>query len=368
MIPFTDLKKQYKNIKKEIDTAVLGVIERAQFILGPEVRELEQKVSSYMGCKEGIGVASGTDAILLALEASGVGPEDEVITTALSFVATAESIDRAGAVPVFVDIEPDSCNIDASKIEEKITPKTKAIVPVHLFGQMADMEKIMEIAKKYDLKVIEDCAQSMGADLKGRKAGSWGDAGCFSFFPAKVLGCFGDGGMVMTDDPGLAENVRILRKHGSSRKNYQIMKGYNSRLDTLQAAVLLVKFPHLDEWVKMRNKNAKMYTKLLQDVAQVKPPVLLPERTHAFNYYTLTVGQGIRDKLKDHLSAQEISNGIYYPLSLHLQEVYKKYGYKAGDCPVSESLQDCILSLPLFPEMEESQIRTVIDSIKQFFS
>lgn len=368
MIPFTDLKIQYLSIKNEINEAIQKVFRHSQFILGPEVKLLEDEIAQFCGVKYAVGVASGTDALVLALIASGVKPGDKVITTPLTFIATTEAIVRVGAIPVFVDIDENTYNIDVSKIEEKIDSKTKAILPVHLYGQCCDMDKILKIAKKYNLIVIEDCAQAMGAEYKNRKAGSMGDAGCLSFFPAKNLGCYGDGGMIVTNSIEIAEKADILRKHGCKIKNFQLMHGFNSRLDTIQAAVLRVKLKYLKEWIEYRRKKAETYIKLLSEIESIDVPYIAPYGKHAFNYFTIRVKKGktFRDNLQKFLNEKGISCGIYYPLSIHLQITYKNLGYKKGDFPISEQVQDEILSLPLYPEIEQSTIEFIVKTIKEF--
>jgi dTDP-4-amino-4,6-dideoxygalactose transaminase len=322
-VPFLDLKRQYATIKKEIDEAVFSVLSNTRFILGPEVKSLEEKVAAYCGTKFAIGVASGTDALLLSLRACEVKSGDEVITASFSFFASAGVISRLGANPVFVDIDAETYNINPNEIEKKITKKTKAIMPVHLFGQCADMDPIMDIAKRNNVKVVEDAAQAIGAEYKGRKAGTIGDFGCFSFFPSKNLGGAGDGGMVVTNDPEMAEMIRILRVHGSKPKYYHSTIGYNSRLDTIQAAILGVKLDHLDDWSKKRRKHAKVYDSAFKDLDMVTPK----EESfnyHIYNQYTVAVKN--RDELRKYLKEKEIGHDSYYPVPLHLQECYRFLG------------------------------------------
>jgi len=394
-LSLTDLKAQYLTIKKEIDEAIQRVLNDGRFIFGPDVELLEQEIATCCGVKHGIGVASGTDALILALIANGIKPGDGVITTPLTFVATGEAIVRAGGIPVFVDIDEKTCNIDPSKIEQCLKSSIvhrpssiKAIVPVHLYGQCCDMDKILGIAQKYNLKVIEDCAQAIGAEYltkirnpiwqycqteignkEWRKAGSMGEAGCFSFFPAKTLGCYGDGGMIITNNPKIAEKIRVLRNHGCKKKNFQETQGFNSRLDTIQAAILRVKLRHLTQWIEKRRKNAQLYCQFLSEIKEVEPPYIAPYARHSFNYFTIRIRQGkqVRDKLQRYLLEQGISTNIYYPLSLHLQKVYKHLGYKKGDLPVSEKVQEENLGLPMFPELREDQIELVTRAIKNFF-
>jgi dTDP-4-amino-4,6-dideoxygalactose transaminase len=362
-VPFLDLKRQYSAIKKEMDEAVFSVLSNTQFILGPEVKDFEEKVTAYCGTKFAIGVASGTDALLLSLRACGVKPGDEVITTTFSFFATAGVISRLGAIPVFVDIDPATYNIDPGQIEKKISPKTQAIMPVHLFGQCADMDPIMGLAKKHNLKVVEDAAQAIGAEYKERKAGAIGDFGCFSFFPSKNLGGAGDGGMVITNDPDMAEMVRILRVHGSKPKYYHSTIGYNSRLDTLQAAILDVKLKYLDEWSKKRREHAKVYSSAFKDLDMVTPK----EKSfnyHIYNQYTIVVKN--RDELRNYLKEKQIGHDTYYPIPLHLQECYRFLGYKKGDLPVSEKKAEEVVSIPIYPELTEEEQEYVISTIKEF--
>ena len=367
-IPLVDLKAQYSSIKGEIDAATRKVMESGQFILGEEVESLEKEITSFLGVKHAVGVASGTEALLLALLACGVGPGDEVITTPFTFIATTEAITQCGAKPVFVDIDPRTFNIDPAKIAEAITKKTKAILPVHLYGQPADMESILKLARRYGLKVIEDCAQSFGAEYKGKKTGSLGDAGCLSFFPSKILGAYGDGGMVVTNNPEIAEKVIMLRNHGTKQKYYHLISGFNSRLDELQAAILRIKLKHLDQWSKLRHDKAALYTRLLGELNGIETPYVAPYSYHVFNYYTIRLKDSRRSRnaLQKHLEAKGIQTAIYYPLSLHLQEVYSSLGYKPGDFPQSEQAQGEVLSLPLYPELTEGQIEEITRVIKDF--
>jgi dTDP-4-amino-4,6-dideoxygalactose transaminase len=367
-IPLVDLKAQYSSIKQEINEATQRLIEGGQFILGPEVKAFENEIAAFLGTKYAIGVASGTDALQLALLACGISPGDEVITTPFTFIATAETITQCDATPVFVDIDPKTYNIDPIKIEPKITKRTKAILPVHLYGQPADMAPIIELSKKYNLKIIEDCAQALGAEYKGKKVGSLGDAGCFSFFPSKVLGAYGDGGMVVTNNPEIAEKVTMLRNHGCKEKYYHLVPGFNSRLDELQAAILRVKLRHLDQWIDQRRQKASLYSELLGEIEDVEPPYTAPYAHHIFNYYTIRLRNPkvSRDKMKEFLGSQGIGTAIYYPLSLHLQEVYKSLAYKIGDFPESERAQEEVLSLPMYPELTSEQIEIIAQAIRDF--
>ncbi len=370
VIPLTDLKAQYSSIKEEIDAAIQRVVQQGQFILGPEVKAFEEEMAAYCGTRFAVGVASGTDALHLALLAGGIKPGDEVITTPFTFIATAEAITQCNATPVFVDIDPRTYNLNPQQLEPKITPRTKAIIPVHLYGQPANMEPILEIGKKHNLKIIEDCAQSLGAEYQGKKAGSLGDAGCLSFFPAKNLGAYGDGGMVVTNDPGIAEVVDILRKHGTKTSYYHLLPGFNSRLDTIQAAILKVKLKHLDEWNELRRRRASLYTRLLSQIDGIEPPYVEEYSKPSVNYYTIRLKDSRlnRDELRKHLGAKGIQTTVYYPLSLHLQIVYKSLGYKPGDFPQSELAQEQVLSLPMYPELSQGQIEEVVSVISNYCS
>ncbi len=366
-IPLVDLKAQYSSIKPELDEAMQKVVESGQFILGPEVKAFEAEMAAYCGTRFAIGVASGTDALQLALLAAGIKPSDEVITTPFTFIATAETITHCGATPVFVDIDPGTYNINPAKIEARITARTRAILPVHLYGQAADMTPILELAAKYNLKVIEDCAQALGAKYNGKKVGSLGDAGCLSFFPSKVLGAYGDGGMVVTNSPEVAEQMEMLRNHGCKQKYYHLIPGFNSRLDSLQAALLRVKLRYLDQWIEQRRHNAALYAELLGASEGIETPYTAPYNYNVFNYYTIRLpNPGVnRDKLAKHLGAQGIDTAIYYPLSLHLQDVYKSLGYKAGDFPESEKAQEQTLSLPMYAELSQEQIGFIVKAIDE---
>jgi len=364
-VPLLDLKRQYKTIKPEIDEAIQKVLEHTMFIMGPEVKELEEKLSKYCGTKYGIGVASGTDALLLSLRALGVGPGSEVVTTTFSFFATAGVITRLGAKPVFVDIEPRTFNIDHQGIKAAITPRTKAIMPVHLYGQIADMDEISEIGTKHDIPVVEDAAQAIGAEYRGKKAGQFGVTACFSFFPSKNLGAYGDGGFITTDDDILAELLRKLRVHGSKPKYYHSVVGYNSRLDALQAAVLLVKLKYLPQWHEARRQKARKYNELLMGIEQVTIPFVHPHNYHIYHQYTIQAEN--RDGLKDYLKAREIGFDTYYPLPLHMQECYKELHYKPGSLPISERLASCAISLPVFPELTDAEQEYVAGAIREFY-
>jgi dTDP-4-amino-4,6-dideoxygalactose transaminase len=356
-------------LRQEIDTAIRRVIERGEFILGPEVQACELELAAYCQAKYAVGVASGTDALFLALLACGVKPGDRVVTTPFTFIATAEAITKCGATPVFVDIDPKTYNIDPDKLQQYIgktshqSPTITTLLPVHLYGQPADMGPILELAKEYNLKVIEDCAQALGAEYKGKKVGSIGDAGCLSFFPSKVLGAYGDGGMVITNNPEVTERVKMLRNHGCREKYYHLIPGFNSRLDSLQAAILRVKLRYLNKWIEQRSWNAQLYSQLLADVDDLDQPHVASYGHHVFGYYTIRVK--CRDKVRRYLASQGIATAIYYPLSLHLQQVYKSLGYKLGDFPESERAQEEVLSLPMYPGMAAGAIEKVAKAIKQ---
>jgi dTDP-4-amino-4,6-dideoxygalactose transaminase len=363
-VPLLDLKAQYATIRDEMMPALEAVMESQFFINGPEVKALEQAVAAYSECKAAVGVSSGTDALLCGLMTLGIGPGAEVITTPYTFFATAGSIWRTGAKPVFVDIEPDTFNIDASKIPAAITDNTRAIMPVHLFGQMADMDAIMAVAHAHDLHVIEDAAQGIGAVYKGRKAGSIGTVGCFSFFPSKNLGGMGDGGMIVTQDPALGDRLSQCRNHGSKPKYYHKWVGGNFRLDTLQAAGLLVKLKHLDDWSAKRRANAARYDGLLADCPAVVRPAIRAENVSIYNQYVIRAPR--RNELQAFLQAAGIGNEVYYPLSLHQQECFAPLGYKVGDFPESERAAAESLALPIYPELTDEQIQYVAAKVKQF--
>jgi dTDP-4-amino-4,6-dideoxygalactose transaminase len=364
-VPLLDLKRQYRTIKPEIDQAIEKVMDNTMFIMGPEVKELEEKLAGYCGTKHGIGVASGTDALLLSLRALGVGPGDEVITTTFSFFATAGVISRLGARPVFVDVDPRSFNIDPLSMKTAITSHTKVIMPVHLYGQMADMDEIMEIAGKRNIPVVEDAAQAIGAEYRGKKAGQIGATGCFSFFPSKNLGAYGDGGFITTNDDNLAGSLKKLRVHGAQPKYYHSVVGYNSRLDTLQAAILIVKLKYLPRWHEARRQKADKYNALLKDIRQVMTPFVHPHNYHIYHQYTILAEK--RDGLKDHLKAREVGFDTYYPVPLHLQECYKDLNYKTGSLPVSEKIAHQAISLPVFPELTDQEQEYVAESIREFY-
>ncbi|MFD0680813.1 MULTISPECIES: DegT/DnrJ/EryC1/StrS family aminotransferase [unclassified Paenibacillus] len=367
-VPMLDLTIQYSQLKLEIQDALEAVMSTSHFILGPNVKKLEADIAEYSQVKYGIGVANGSDALHISLMACGVGPGDEVITTSFTFFATAGAIARIGAIPVFVDIDPVTFNIDPSLIEEKITSKTKAIIPVHLYGQTADMDPILEIAKKYRLYVIEDAAQAIGSEYKGRKVGEFGDTCCYSFFPTKNLGAYGDAGMIVTNNAELAEKISVIRVHGSKPKYYHHVLGYNSRLDEMQAAILNVKFPHLDDWSRLRREKAANYTELLNEQvsnSKVQTPVEAEGHHHIYHQYTLRVKR--RDELQSFLQEQGVSTMIYYPKPLHLQPVFSELGYKEGDLPHTEKAAEEAISLPIFPELTTEQQQYVVAKIADFY-
>lgn len=363
-IPILDLKKQYQNIKAEINEALERVMESTRFILGPEVNKLESNIAGLCGVNYGIGVANGTDALELTLRALDIGKGDEVITSPFTFFSSAEVVSKLGAVPVFVDIDRDTYLIDADKIEEKITERTKAIIPVHIFGQVCDMDKIVQIAQKYKIYVVEDACQAIGSEYKKRKASSFGVAGCFSFYPTKNLGGYGDGGMIVTDNDELAKKIMMLRAHGSKVKYYYNSIGYNSRLDELQAAILNVKFRYLAEWNESRRHHAYRYNKFLADVIKT-PTEALYDQYHVYHQYTVEVDN--RVKFEKHLKKNGVGSFVYYPLPLHLQEVYKGLGYKDGDMPNAEDACKKVISLPISPEMTLEEQDYVIQIIRKYF-
>ncbi|MBO0962871.1 DegT/DnrJ/EryC1/StrS family aminotransferase [Neobacillus sp. MM2021_6] len=366
-VPMLDLSEQYLDLKEEILTKLDEVMSSSRFILGDNVKKLEKDVANYSDVQYGIGVANGSDALHISLQACGVQSGDEVITTPFTFFATAGAIARAGATPVFVDIDPVTFNIDPSRIEEAITEKTKAIIPVHLYGQIADMDPIIEIAKKHNLFIVEDSAQAIGATYKGRKTGSLGDTCCFSFFPTKNLGAYGDAGMVVTNNEDLAGKMSVIRVHGSKPKYYHHVLGYNSRLDELQAAVLNVKFEHLNSWIEKRRQHAQLYSELINKELRnkVETPVEKEGNFHVFHQYTIRVPE--RDKLQSFLKEQGIDSMVYYPLPLHVQPVFKELGYKEGDFPISEKAAKEAISLPMFPELKREQIEYVVENIVKFY-
>jgi dTDP-4-amino-4,6-dideoxygalactose transaminase len=365
-VPLVDLKAQYQSIKPEIDAAMQRVIENTSFIMGKEVANFEQAFAEYIGAKGAVGVASGTTAIQLALLACGIGSGDEVITTAHTFIATGEMISATGAKPIFVDIDPQSYNLDPNLVEAAITGRTKAIVPVHLYGQSADMDPLLEIASRHNLRIVEDAAQAHGAEYKGRRCGTLGDLATFSFFPAKNLGGFGDGGGVTGNNEELLHTVSILRNHGRTKKYEHEELGFGERLDALQAAILGAKLPHLEAWTEARRAHACRYEELLADCEQVTAPPVGPEMRHVYTYYVIRAQR--RDELLNHLNAQGVGAGIHYPLPLHQQPAYLKLGYGDVSLPVTERVAAEIVSLPMFAELTDEQLVYVTDTIKEFYN
>ncbi len=370
-VPLLDLKPQYNNLKSEIIKKVEEICDSQYFILGPEVEKFEAEIAEYCGTKYACGVSSGSDALIIALMVEGIGAGDEVITTPFTFFATAGAIARVGATPVFVDIDPKTFNIDPSQILEKVTSKTKAIIPVQLFGQSCDMDAINDIAKDNNLIIIEDAAQSIGSEYKGKRIGSLGDYGCFSFFPSKNLGAFGDGGIVTTNDKEKYELLKIFRNHGSEPKYFHKYIGGNFRLDALQAAILSIKLKSLDTATEKRQANAEEYRSLFKDSKLTENEVILPQMAnydvrHIYNQFSILVKNGKRDELKQTLIDSDIGCDVYYPVPLHLQECFKALGYKKGDCPISERVADEIIAIPIFPETNYEQREFVVSVIENF--
>jgi dTDP-4-amino-4,6-dideoxygalactose transaminase len=373
-IPPVDLVRQYKLISEEIDNAVLEVVRSGRYIGGAVVRDFEQQLREYLGSSQCVGCNSGTDALYLALRALNIGPGDEVITTPFTFIATAETISLVKAKPVFIDIERNTFNLDLDALEAAITPQTKAIIPVHLFGQPTDMTRLMEIAQKHDLYVIEDCAQSTGAKWGGQAAGSIGHIGCFSFFPTKNLGTCGDGGAITTNDPAIAQTITVIKEHGSAQRYYHDVVGINSRLDSIQAAILQVKLRYLDRWNQQRREIAERYHQLLSPISGIQRPQETPCGYHVWNQYTILVENNhdtdkiTRDRLKEKLQEKGIISMIYYPIPLHLQKVYETLGYQKGDFPVTEKAAYEVLSLPMFPDLSAEEQEQVAYALKDYFS
>jgi len=367
-VPFIDLVPQFNAMSAEIMAVVEKVFAEQKFILGDEVAELEREIAAYCDARFAIGCNSGTDALIIALQALGIGEGDEVITTPFSFFATASSICRAGATPVFVDIEPDSFNIDPHAIEEAITPRTKAIMPVHLFGQCCDMDALWRIAQKYDLEIVEDACQAIGSEFQGRRAGVLGSVACFSFFPTKNLGGAGDGGMMTTDDPDLAQRLKRLRVHGDIGQYEHLEVGMNSRLDALQAAVLRVKLKQLENWSIARQQNAQQYGEMFRQegvLDTIVLPKIGPHRRHVFNQYCVRVRNGHRDALMQQLKNRKIGCAVYYPKPLHLQTCFKYLGYKAGQFPEAEAASRDILALPSYPELPAADQARIVSSVAE---
>lgn len=364
-VPLLNLKAQYAAIKDDIDAAIAEVIESQHFILGPCVERCEELVAAYSQCSYGVGVSSGSDALLACLMAENIAPGDEVITTPYTFFATAGAIARLGAIPVFVDIDPLTYNLDVSQIPAKITHRTRVIIPVHLYGQMADMDAVMHAANQHGLVVIEDAAQAIGAEYKGRRAGSIGHWGCFSFFPSKNLGCAGDGGMVVTNDAQRAEKLRILRSHGAKPKYHHRVIGGNFRLDAIQAAIVAAKLRHLDNWTAARQRNVKRYDQLLLESGlPIGLPAVVTDR-HIFNQYVIRVS--CRDELQAHLRKNGVGTEVYYPVPMHLQECFEYLSHKNGAFPESEKAAKETLALPVHPELTEEQVQFVVECIAEFF-
>jgi dTDP-4-amino-4,6-dideoxygalactose transaminase len=362
-IPFIDFSEQYNAIKDKIDPALKSVFQRGAFILGQEEKDFEKDFANYCGVTYGVGVNSGTDALYLALSALDIKPGDEVILPSFTFIATSLCVSYCGAKPVFVDVDDVCYNMDPVKLKAAITPKTKAVIVVHLYGQTADMDEILAIAKEHNLAVVEDAAQAHGTAYKGRKAGSMGDVACFSFYPTKGLGGFGDGGMVITKDEKIYEKVMMLRDYGRKGRYEHVMKGHNSRLDTVQAVILAAKLPFLDEWNAMRQKHAACYEKLLAGAKDIITPIVKSGRIHTYQTYAVRLKE--RDRISDGLRAKGVGVLIHYPIPVHLQPAYSELGYKKGDLPVSEQLADEVLSLPMFPHITNEQIEYVCASLKE---
>ena len=362
-VPFVNLAKQYEGMKEEIDQAISRVLQSGHFILGEEVLRFEEELAQSTGVKHVIGVSNGTDALVLAFKALGVGSGDEVITPAFSFFASAEAVASLGGKPVFVDIDPEDFNIKVDRIEGKITEKTKAILPVHLYGNPADMESLMNVAQKHNLKVIEDTAQALGAKVGGRKVGTIGDVGTISFFPTKNLGGFGDGGAILTNDSRIAEEVRLLRVHGAKKKYFHEKVGFNHRLDALQAAILRAKLPYLDGWNEKRREIAEKYSERLKGTVTI--PSIQKGKLHIFHQYTIRTPR--RNDLKEFLEERGIGAIVNYPLPIHLQPAFSHLGHQEGDFPESEKASQEVLSLPIYPEMTEEEVDYVSKSVQEFF-
>jgi dTDP-4-amino-4,6-dideoxygalactose transaminase len=362
MIPFLDLKKQYANIKPEVDAAVFRILDSNQYVLGEEVAGFERDFAAYCQTKHAIAVNTGTSALHLALIAAGVGPGDEVITIPFTFVATVSAVCYTGARPVFVDIDPRTFTMDVTQIEQAITPRTKAILPVHLYGQMAEMDAIMEIAQRHNLVVIEDACQAHGAEYKGRRAGSIGAMGCFSFYPGKNLGAYGEGGAVVTSDDEAAKKIRMLRDWGQEKRYHHVLKGFNYRMEGFQGAILRVKLRHLEAWTESRRARAREYDAALVGAA-VKTPEQVAERRHVYHIYAVRTPD--RDALQRSLQADGIHTGLHYPIPVHLQEAHADLGHKAGDFPASEAAAREVLSLPMFPELTPTQVEQVAAAVRQ---
>lgn len=364
-IPLVDLLRQYHSIKKDIDSAVSGVLESGSYILGQNVKAFEQELAQYFGVKHAIGVGSGTDALIIALRAMGLNRGDEAITSSYTFIATAYAIIHNNARPKFVDIDPNTYTLDTSQISGQISSHTKAIIPVQLYGQSADMDVVMDIAKAHNLYVVEDAAQAHGSEYKGKKVGSIGDIGCFSFYPSKNLGAFGDGGAIVTSDDKLAEKARMLRQYGGTVQYYYKVPGYNSRLDEMQAAILRVKLRYLDDWNEKRRANAKYYSSLLSDVPQVVAPSEAAHNKHVYHVYVIRAKD--RNRLREFLASKGVATGIHYPVPVHKSEAYTSLGYKEKSLKFSEMCADEVLSLPMFPELSKDEIDYVCECVRAFY-
>ena len=362
MIPFLDLKAQYASIKDEILAAVSATLDSTQFVLGKEVAAFEEEFAAYSGGKFGIGVNSGTSALHLALLAAGIKPGDEVITVSCTFMATVAAIDYTGACPVFVDVDPQTLNMDPAQVEAVISERTKAIMPVHLHGQSADLDSILEIARRHQLIVIEDAAQAHSAEYKGQRVGSIGDLGCFSFYPGKNLGAYGEGGMVVTNNEEFAQTIRMLRDWGQERKYHHALRGFNYRMEGIQGAILRVKLRYLDAWTAARRRHAAYYDELLANT-DVKKPVEMPYAKHVYHVYSIRTPK--RDILQESLQAKDIQTGIHYPIPVHLQKAYADFGYGRGELPVTEQASSELLSLPMFAELQEHQIEAVCTALQE---
>lgn len=365
-VPFVDLRAQYETLRDEVEARMGRVLESGSFILGPHVLEFEHAFADYLDVRHAIGLANGTDALLLTLKALGIGPGDEVITAANTFVATVEAIVHAGARPFLVDIDPASYTLDPARVGRAVTPRTRALIVVHLYGQSADLDALAALARRHDLILIEDATQAHGAWYRGQRVGSIGRAACFSFYPAKNLGAYGDAGAAVTNDDDLARSLRKLRDHGSAAKYDHEVVGYNSRLDELQAAVLLAKLPHLDRWNALRQNHAHRYDALLSGVPGVTTPVQRAEGSHVFHLYVIRVAQGERDTLREYLGERGIGTGIHYPQPVHLTAAFRHLGYRVGAFPVAEAAAAEVLSLPVYPELTEEQVAYVAQQIAQF--
>jgi dTDP-4-amino-4,6-dideoxygalactose transaminase len=368
-LQFLDLRQQFEQIRDEVMRAVTSVLETQRFVLGPEVEQLEAEISDYVGCRFAVACASGTDALILALMAAGIKAGDEVITTPFTFVATASAIVRTGATPVFADIDPATYNLDPKSVAQQITSRTRAVIPVHLFGLSAEMQPLIETAGRHGIAVIEDAAQAIGAIYRGRNVGTIGLMGCFSFFPSKNLGGAGDGGMITTNDPNYADRLRLLRVHGSRQKYQYEILGTNSRLDALQAAILRVKLRHLNDWTEQRRRNAERYRRLFAISNAPNPPLLPTEpegMRHVYNQFTVRCAE--RDLLREHLHREKIPTEIYYPYPLHLQPAFAYLGYKEGRLPYAEAAAREVLSFPNYPELRDEQQQMIVSAASRFFS